>query len=231
MTHLLHLGPSSCRNRSVLAVIVAVTAALAACSSPGKQQAGAGTSSPDPTAGTSSPTSGASTTAPATTTPRTGTTHGVAGPRHCTSAQLRYSVGGGQGAAGTINVGIRVTNIGPGTCWTYGYVGLQILDASGRPLPTTTLRGPASPFQGPLPTQQRNVPTRVTLTKGSWAWFDIAYTDVNQIPDCPDGPLVGATLAIIAPDTTQAQSIPLTTQACGGKLGLSPILPASTWTQ
>ncbi len=186
----------------------------------GSPQATATTSAPTPTPSTATTTS-ATTAAPAGT---------AAGPAHCTAAQLSFTAAGGQGAAGTINVGIRVTNTGSAACWTFGYVGLQLISASGVPLATTVLRGTASPFQGPLSTDLRTVAHRVTLAPGAWGWFDLAYSDVTS-DQCPAGPAPAAKIAIIAPDTTQPRTVALSSRACGGRLGVSPVLPASTWTQ
>lgn len=220
------------RSRRGIAAAIATTvitaAALSAC--------GAATNAPSPSitparppassSGNASPstaTTGSGSRAPAATSP--------AGLTHCTAAQLRYRLDGGQGAAGTINVDVRVTNVSSGSCWTYGYPGLQILDPGGHQLPTVTLRGPTSPFQSPLPARVFDQPQRVLLPSGGWGWFDLAYNDVPQVGVCPSGPARGAGLAIIAPDTTTAATISLNTMACGGRLGVSPILPASARTQ
>jgi hypothetical protein len=197
--------------------------------SPGRST-GAGASSTSSPAHPASPSTGLTgTTSTTSTTSTTGTT-GTTGTAHCGSRQLRYRIERSEGAAGTINTAIRVTNTGPGTCWTYGYPGLQILDAARRPLPTVVLRGAASPFQGPLPPQLHDVPHRVTLPAGGWGWFDLAYSDVDQAAVCPAGPPAGTWLAVIAPDTTTPTVISLSTHICGGRLGVSPILPTSTLT-
>lgn len=215
-----------------LAVAIVTAAALSACGGAANTLSGStGRSTPSGAAPSISASSSTGTTPPVTaTSPHPGAPV-PSGPAHCTARQLHYQIDGGQGAAGTINVGIRVTNAGPGTCWTYGYPGLQILDAAGHPLPTVVLRGTAAGLQVPLPARLLDHPQRVTLHAGSWGWFDVAYNDVAQASVCPTGPTTGARLTITAPDTTTAKTITLTTAACGGRLGVSPILPASTWTQ
>jgi hypothetical protein len=178
---------------------------------------------PPAPATTSPPAAAAPVTPPVTTTPAHSPTPppaDAAGPVHCTSAQLRFAAARSEGAAGTLYEAIRVTNIGPTSCWTYGYVGLQILDASGRKLPTTTLRGAIGALG--------DEPRRVTLTTGSWGWFAIAYHHATSNL-CATAPRTGAQLAITAPGTTQAQVITLGTDAACGQLGLSPIVPASLW--
>jgi hypothetical protein len=86
-------------------------------------------------------------------------------------------------------------------------------------LPTATSRGGIGPSLEP---------PRVTLIKGSWAWFGIAYHH-DTSSTCTTAPRTGAKLAISAPRTTQAQVITLGISAACGQLGLSPILPASMW--
>ena len=229
-------GRARLRRGAVLGAAIVAGAVLAGCSG-GSSGASAGSTASATTPATTT-TASATTAAPGGATASTPAAPGggsgsatstAALPPHCSAAQLRFDAAGSQGAAGTINVGIKVTNLGPATCWTYGYVGLQILDAQGSAIPTATLRGADSPYQGPLSPEQRNVPHRVQLAPGGWGWFNLAYSDVPTSGVCPVGPLPGAKLAIIAPDTTTPRTIALSTQACAGRLGISPILPASTW--
>jgi hypothetical protein len=206
------MNPSPTRPTLTCLALAALGLGLVACT----------TRAAPPPATTSPPATAAPVTAPVTTTPTTTPAHSptsapvrLAGPAHCTSAQLRFTAAGSEGAAGTLSEAIRVTNIGPASCWTYGYVRLQILDASGRRLPTTTRGGVLN-----------EEPRQVTLTKGSWGWFLIAYHhDPSQT--CPSTPRAGTQLAIIAPDTTQTQIIALGTEAACGQLRISPILSAS----
>jgi len=150
--------------------------------------------------------------------PGTGVATGIA---HCAATQLRFTALGTNGAAGTIADAVRVTNLGPAGCWTYGYVGLTIIDQAGHRLPTTTIRGALAAI---VP----NTPERVSLPKGAWAWFALAYHDSSP-PSCTNPPAVGAQLAIIAPDTTQARDLTLRTDAACGQISVSPILSASSW--
>jgi hypothetical protein len=191
---------------------------LPACSSHATPSAAAATTSPPAAGALVTPSATIALTGAPAHSP-TATPANPVGPVHCSSAQLRFAAARSEGAAGTLFEAIRVTNIGPASCWTYGYVGLQILDTSGRRVPTTTLRDRIGP---------RLEPRRVTLTKGRWGWFLIAYhQDTSET--CTTAPRPGARLAIIAPDTTQAQVIRLRTNAACGQLGLSPIQPASLW--
>jgi hypothetical protein len=162
--------------------------------------------------------SGSSATGSAGGGPGIGAATGI---EHCKADRLRFTVLGTNGAAGTIADAVQVTNMGRASCWTYGYVGLTIIDRSGHRLPTTTIRGTLTAI---VP----NTPERVTLPVGAWAWFALAYHD-SAPASCANPPIAGAQLAIIAPDTTQAHDLTLRTDAACGQISVSPILPASTW--
>ena len=106
--------------------LTALGLGLTACNTQASPSAAPATTSP--------PAAAAPVTPPVTTPPAHSPTSppaDAAGPVHCPSAQLRFAAARSEGAAGTLYEAIRVTNIGPANCWTYGYVGLQILDASG----------------------------------------------------------------------------------------------------
>lgn len=227
-----HPSPAP-RGRAVaLLAAIAVAAATAACSStpaPGPARTPpATTSAPPPATGTTTSAPPPATTsapprAPASAPPPAtaagdGTSAGMAS---CTSGQLAFSVAGTNGAAGTIADAVRVTNTGPGSCWTYGYVGLTIIDRAGHRLPTTTVRGAG------LATVPDG-PRRVTLPRGAWAWFALVYHD-SAPPSCTNPPAAGTHLAIIAPDTTQPRDLALDTVAACGRINVSPMLAASTW--
>lgn len=242
-------APSRPRGGRAAAIVVAVIATgvtLTACSGGGSGAgAGAGSgaasgsatgtapSAPGagtPSAGASSGTGGSVGAGSGTGVDQAATTGGsaAAGPGHCTTAQLRYGLLRAHGAAGTIFVAVRVTNAGPRACWTYGYPGLQILDQAGHRVPTTVLRGTAARVQGPLSAALLDHPKRVDLAPMAWGWFSVGYSDVTDSTLCPKGPVTGTRLAVIAPDTTTPATLALNTAACGGRLGVSPVLAAST---
>ncbi len=213
---------------SVLVAVAVVVAAARGCTSTSPSATGSASSSPraDGSTVVSSP------SAPTAPTPAAGTPGGTVpgatpsggrGTRHCTAGQLGYLAIGSNGAAGTMVVAVRVTNTGPGACWTYGYPGLQIITAGGRPVPTTTLRGKEG-----MPAALAGAPRRITLAEGSWAWFAVAYHDTPAAP-CTSEPVAGARLAVIAPDTTRPKSVELRTWAACGRLGVSAVLPSSSW--
>lgn len=214
---------------AVFSALVLAAALTGACSSGGSSgstpatattpttQATVTTTVAPSSSATSTPTGTATTPAPGTGTTGTGT----AGTPHCSGTQLRFTALGSNGAAGTIADAVQVTNAGPAACWTYGYVGLTIIDGAGHRLPTTTVRG------APMATVPGTA-ERVTLPAGEWAWFALAYHD-SAPPSCQNPPASGTRLAVIAPDTTQSQEVTLRTDAACGRIGVSPVLRASSW--
>jgi hypothetical protein len=93
----------------------------------------------------------------------------AAGAR-CHSSQLRVKLGWAEGALGHIGQLVSFENVSATTCTLYGYPGLQMLDAGGKPIKTRVLRGIA--YTVPL------VPERdVSLSPGHEASFDLGYDD------------------------------------------------------
>lgn len=122
---------------------------------------------------------------------------------------------GGDGAAGTIAVTIRVTNVGSEACMLRGYPSFT-LAGGGRTLPAEVTHGNLDgPFDAPV--------TTVTLAPGDRGGFLIAYGDV---------PRRGATscaqatrLALVLPDGSATGDSMI--MVCGGRLTVSPYLPES----
>lgn len=88
----------------------------------------------------------------------------------CHSSQLAVRQISSGGAAGHVGAEVFFQNHGAAPCTLYGYPGLQMLAASGRPLPTEVQRGIAY-----------TVPSvgvrRVTLRPGASAAFDVGWAD------------------------------------------------------
>ena len=98
----------------------------------------------------------------------------------CLTAQLRVTPGTSEGALGHIGVVVHFTNRSRSTCELHGYPGMQMLDAAGKPIPTSVQRGIA--YTVP------KVPERaVKLTPGGEASFDLGYSDSTGYGDekCP----------------------------------------------
>jgi hypothetical protein len=109
----------------------------------------------------------ATTTAPAATT--TQTTAAAAGPAPCRAANLSLSYLGGQGATGHGELGFALRNTSSQTCSTYGYPGIQFLDQTDHPLPTSPTHT-TQDFFGSLPKQA------LTVAPGSTVSFRLGVT-------------------------------------------------------
>ncbi len=124
-------------------------------------------------------------------------------PRTCQTSQLSLATDpahSGGGAAGSLGITYVFTNISATTCTLGGFPGLQLLNASGQPLTTTTIR-----------TSQ--TPTTVTLPPAGRAWFDIEFPTQTGFGNlqCP----VSSSLAVIPPNNTTALRI----SGSGGEIG------------
>ncbi|MGD1050592.1 MAG: DUF4232 domain-containing protein [Solirubrobacteraceae bacterium] len=93
----------------------------------------------------------------------------VAGAR-CHSSQLRVKLGWASGAAGHIGQLVSFENASARSCTLYGYPGLQMLAADGRPIRTQVRRGVAY-------TVPRVAEQLVSLAPGHEASFDLGYDD------------------------------------------------------
>jgi len=155
-------------------VAILGVATLAGC---GGGHASVSTPPPGPTTttvGTSSP----STTSPSGVVPPTvaaggttpSTTAAPSGPRPCVAGQLSVQVGPGSGAAGTVGYVNSFENVSNATCTLYGYPGMQMLDAAGRPIPTEVIRGSGYAVTA-LPEKV------VTLAPGGKASFQLIFAD------------------------------------------------------
>lgn len=117
---------------------------VAGCGSSAHPKAG-GTTLPTSTA---APTATGSSTVPGSTgsTGGSATTSTTAGPASCTVENLKgsFAVIPGSASAGHIEARVVLTNSSGVACRTFGYVGMQLLDSSGAPLPTDVVRQPGT---------------------------------------------------------------------------------------
>jgi Protein of unknown function (DUF4232) len=211
------------RMLGLAAVLVAVTACQAAGSGQANRpQAGQDSSSPVPRSQVSSPPSsdplslgGAS----------PGAQSEIARPPRCRTSQLAIAFAGGQGAAGTIFLTFRLSNRAPAACTLHGFVGMQMLDAGGQPLPTRVVpnggvfsnQPPASTFTlGPAA-------TRANLS----STFQLAYSNVHRAAEaaCP----AAFELLVTPPEEEEHLSIAArgwSLAPCNrGELDLTPLRP------
>jgi hypothetical protein len=192
-------------RRVVLSTSLLCLGALAACS-PAKQAA-------PPTSGVTTTTGAAhssTTLSSPSTTPTTSTT--VPG---CTGTNYALSLLGTEGAAGTSEVTFAFRNTASATCPLSGYPGIQLIDAAGADISTTTLRG------GTLSITDF-APTTVEVGPGASAYFNMTYSDVTTGTEtsCP----TATTLQAIAPNTSTALQVPGRFTVCNnGTVTVSPV--------
>lgn len=126
-------------------------------------------------------------------------------------------------ATGHVGVEIVLRNVSAVPCHLYGFPGLQMLDASGAALPTTTHWGGSFLFPA-------LGPDLVGLGSGQRASFDVAYIDLpigNPPPPyqqaCPEA----ATLVVIPPDDFTSLRVAAKIAPCQGDLAVSPVVPGT----
>jgi len=109
----------------------------------------------------------------------------------CHTAGLRVRFLGGQGTPGHTFATLGLTNGSGAPCSLLGYVGLQLVDAQGQPLPTRAIRGDGmlAPEPGP---------SSVVIPSGGSAFFDLVWTDMptGAETSCPRATY----LAVTPPD-------------------------------
>jgi hypothetical protein len=144
----------------------------------------------------------------------------AAWPR-CQPGQLSATLRPLGAATGHVGVVIVLRNISALPCHLDGFPGVQLLAATGAPLPTTTHWGGSFLFPA-------LGPHLVGLRSSQTASFDLAWTDVpvGNAPyqqACP----AAATLAIIPPDDVTSLRAPATIAPCEGDLDVSPVVPGT----
>lgn len=99
-----------------------------------------------------------------------------------------------------------------------GYPGMQLLNASGAPIPTTVVRGQAA---FPNPTANA-APSPVSLAPGATARFSMQYSDVpvGGEPSCADS----SKSEVTPPTDTAFAVMTLSITACdNGTVHVSPV--------
>ncbi len=135
----------------------------------------------------------------------------------CHTAQLTITPDGGGAGVGHVGVMFSVHNSSAQACDLVGYPGVQMLDATDRPLPTHVTWGPGY-LAGSNPVQ------RVHLNPGANAYFSVEWV---HIPSTGQTCSTAQFLQIIPPNETVALLVPDQLNAvCGGKLTVSPIVSA-----
>ncbi|MFC7341300.1 DUF4232 domain-containing protein [Saccharopolyspora griseoalba] len=117
---------------------------------------------------------------------------GTEAPGRCHTSMLSGSMGRVEAGAGQRYAELILTNRSGEPCTIYGYGGLQLVDAAGRPLPTELTR---SPNPGPSP---------IELAPGQAASATLHWTANPHEGEPTDGPCqpTPATAQVIPPDET-----------------------------
>ena len=177
------------------AAAVAATLLIGACSSSTSKHSSAPTI-PGPTTAPSA--SAAPTTLAPGSTVAPPTTAG--GPQRCAPSSLKgsFTLAPGGGSAGHVEGQVVLTNVGAAVCTIFGYIGMQLLGASGAPLPTNVVRVPGTEKQ-------------VTLNPGASASVLAQFSsDVPGAGDSTTGTCqpVAKSTEITPPDETQHLVVP-----------------------
>jgi hypothetical protein len=185
-------------RRPALAIAAVAAAGLltAGCSSSPAKRSGSPTapssSAPAATSVPSTTTAGnSSTSAPPTT---------AGGPGRCAPASLKgsFTLVPGGASAGHVEAQIVLTNTGTSPCHMFGYIGMQLLDASGVALPTDVVRVPGAEQE-------------VTLGPGASA---VSYAQFSStVPGAGDSQTgtcqpVAKSTEVTPPDDTQFLVVP-----------------------
>ena len=138
------------------------------------------------------------------------------GRPECRAAGLALRFLGQQGATGHGELGFAVRNTGSAPCRTFGYPGVQFLDASGAGLPTRSQRV-TNDFAGPVPLVE------IVLAPGASASFRLGVTHGNA---SPAGCTIARGLQVYPPDDTATlqTAIPEGASECGTTT-VSPMRP------
>lgn len=133
----------------------------------------------------------------------------------CHTASLAISAGRVDAGAGNFHQTFRLINRAPVSCTFFGFVGAQMLDSHGNPLPTNVVRRGSQVAQGP--------PTLVVVPPGGSAVFDLHWEDVivGNETSCP----TSSSLKVTPPDEFDSLLVsPFQAMACNhGELDVSAI--------
>ena len=203
-------GTAGPRAALLLSAVTVLAAVLGGCSS--------GTAS-STTTSTSTTSRSASSTATTRASGSSSTSSTTSGTDRCPTTGLSASVGGSNGAAGTIETTVVLHNVSSTACLLGGYPGLLMLGTGGTALPTTVVRKGAYSFTS-------QPPVTVTLAPGGTTSFNIGYSDVpvGGETSCPSS----VALEVTPPGAYDHLTVPATLAPCAqGTLVVSPVLPAS----
>jgi Protein of unknown function (DUF4232) len=189
---------------SRLTVLVALAAGvLSGCgsggtpSSDGSSSTGASTSTSPSTSTATSATPGSPTTS--ASAPSASATSGPAG---CTLADLRVSLGPGEGAAGSTYFPLRLTNVSPHPCRTGGFGGASLVGARG-----ALLGAPADRVQ-------KGKVRVLVLRPGGRAEATLQETNAENYSAAKCRPAPAKGFRVYPPNETRSAYLPHPTTAC-----------------
>jgi hypothetical protein len=138
----------------------------------------------------------------------------------CHTAGLGLGLVGTDAGAGNVVATIRFTSTLDVPCTLFGYVGAQLMAASGNPLPTSVVRAGGYFAGDPGPSNVVVPPHGSAIFRVHWG-----QVEVGDERECP----VAHSLAVIPPDEYVAIVLPIQIRACGGgRLNVSAVL-SETW--
>lgn len=184
---------------------------------------GAGSNSPASTASTSQ--SGAATRA--AQSPSVAATS-AAGSPECPAADLKLTIGTGNGAAGSIYYPLDFTNTGSAACTMYGYPGVAFVTKDGGTGAGGTVLGK------PAFRDAAFAPKLVTLAPGATAYASLQVQVAENYPAATCKPVTGHWLQVYPPGSKAAEYVRFTAVTCSGKipsgstLGIDVVLPGPT---
>ncbi len=202
-----------------ISAALAVAIGVAACGGTGASTSTQNAGQPQAAAGTHivSTTTVTSTVSPTRST--TSTASPSNGPPACLAAGLALRFLGQQGATGHGELGFALRNTGSATCRTFGYPGVQFLDASGGRLPTRSQRT-TDDFFGHVPVVE------IVLAPGASASFRLGVTHGNA---SPAGCTTARGLQAYPPDDTAALHATISEGATEcGTATVSPMRPGTS---
>jgi Domain of unknown function (DUF4232) len=194
------------RNRILAAAGVAVALGAAGCSGTTSGNSAGPTvpsfNSTKPTTLSASPSSGPSTPPPVSTTAEQPTE--AAGPGECRSAELKLSIGRGEGAAGTVFRPLRFTNSGARPCTIQGFPGVSYV------------AGDDGHQVGPAAFREGTKGAPVSLAPGDTAFATVGFVQVRNFDPAVCKPTAIRGLRVYPPHETASLFLPLEGTGCAG---------------
>src|SRR3954471_12259451 len=189
------------------AIVLAMLAmALSACSSGSAAAPGTATVTTTVTGGTPS-----ASPPHIVVTPSGGGSPSTAGMPRCDGPSLVVSVGGGEGAAGTIFYRIVFTNRSSGSCYLQGFPGVAAADSAGT-AKVDAKRDPSTK------------PTRVVLAAGRSAHASLGVRNVPPGSSaCPSYPLLLVTPA----DSRRTSTLSQRVSPCATQMRITVVQPGA----